>query len=237
MLGGLASTYKKGKGKRLHKEKKTLTRPMPFLTLFSAHSRRNKPSSGVSLLSLPNEILHRILSCLSTPDLLAAWLATPRFHDLALVIVSRRGCRLRLCFDQESRWRFAVDMTLASATAAQFAFVPMPADHDCLLYASRMLRRPVLYKVLLTEHDPGQDRDEAELDILGSSVAVNVRHVGGHSKRILNGAEFSYSVARRETRSSKRPGERELLPLELKCSPVWLCPRRKTLNRMFHAFR
>ncbi|ORZ03753.1 hypothetical protein BCR43DRAFT_483908 [Syncephalastrum racemosum] len=207
---------------------------MPFLTFFSSHNRQINASTRLSILSLPNEILHLVLSCLSTPDLLVTCRVAPRFYDLALVIVSVRGCRLRLCFDQESRWRFAVDMTLASVTASQFAFVPLPSEQNCFLYASRVLRRPVLYKILLSE--PNHNEDDEERDVLGSSVTVDVRHVGEHSKKLMHGAHFSYNISRRKSSSVKRQGEREIAALEFKCSPVWLCPRRTVLSRMFHAF-
>ncbi|KAI8881475.1 hypothetical protein K501DRAFT_286380 [Backusella circina FSU 941] len=212
------------------------------------HAKTSLKKRGVNVLNkLPNEVITSILTLLSIPDLLSILrLPWSRIHTLAKEVlvakmVDTDNCRLRLYFDQESHWRFTVDMKLLQATERRLAFVPVdPSNLNMYMYHSKVLRRPNLYKVSLVGPDFAVDDDSFLLDnLLGNKQpSLDIKDYGVYQKNHqitkLHNILMAYRIEKvPETRVKARSGERVFRPLGFECSFDFFCQTKNTMQRVF----
>lgn len=214
------------------------------------HAKTSTKKRGVNVLNkLPNEVIASILSHLSIPDLLSILrLPWSRIHTLAKEVlvtkmVDTDNCRLRLYFDQESHWRFTVDMKLLQATERRLAFVPVdPSNLNMYMYHSKVLRRPNLYKVSLVGSDFAIDNDDQQLlvdNLLGNKQpSLDIKDYGvyqkNHQINKLHNILMAYRIDKvPESRVKARSGERVFRPLGFECSFDFLCQTKNTMQRVF----
>lgn len=213
---------------------------MPFPRLATKKKLQNQNScishsASSSFALLPNEILCRILTFLPTPDLIP-------LHTIPSVILksmvanelvarfARRQLGIRLCFDQEARWRYTLDMKLVhqKTPSSRLCFIPMAPPPDFAFFVSKLLRRPTLYKVCLIATD--EDLTRLPDDLLASALTLDIKHLDTLSN--ING--FRYRVTAPPPQVTKsRPGERWLHPCRFECTIDFLCQTRSGLTKWF----
>ncbi|KAI9027526.1 hypothetical protein CLU79DRAFT_739588 [Phycomyces nitens] len=218
---------------------------MPFAKVFQQKCHAFKPvdQCGVDLRQLPNEVISRVLSFLSIPDLLSVCLVNPRLYLLAIpILVSRlrdtRECHLRLFFDQESRWRYTVDMVLIKATTSKFTFVPIDTSASLRMFSSKVLRNPVLSKVAWAGKEFQSISQPISHNFLSRSLSLDIKQTGHCFKttELKNKYPFSFthSVFNTPQNTIKaRPGERWVVPQMFECDPLFLCQRKGVWTRLF----
>ncbi|KAL0074887.1 hypothetical protein J3Q64DRAFT_1757621 [Phycomyces blakesleeanus] len=221
---------------------------MPFAKVFQqkcyAPAKLAVDQCGVDVRQLPNEVISRVLSFLPVPDLLSVCLVNPRFYLLAIpILVSRlrdtRECHLRLFFDQESRWRYTVDMVLIKATTSKFTFVPIDASASLRLFSSKILRNPVLSKVAWAGKSFQSMSQPISQNFLSRSISLNIKQAGHcfkttDPKNKKYSFTFTHSVFNTPENTVKaRPGERWVVPQLFECDPLFVCQRKGGWTRLF----
>lgn len=179
-----------------------------------AFQKSRKHEALLLLVDLPNEILLNVTRCLSITDLISLCRVHRKLYTVGIqtLAMHRSASILRLYFDQESRWRFAVDMILVEATPTRFSFTPIDNCTTFCLYSSRVLRRPMISKVALEEYV-----------VQRRSVPLDVGTCGDHHTALLGpSACFKYYIHKRRQENTR---ERWISPLKFECEPRWLCQR------------
>jgi hypothetical protein len=122
-----------------------------------------------------------------------------------------------------------MDMKLAhpKTPSSRLCFVPMarpPADFS--FFASKLLRRPTLYKVSLIATD--EDLTWLPDNLLASALPLDIKHSG----TLSNNNGFRYRVTAPQVTKS-RPGERWLHPCRFECDVDLLCQTKSGLTKWF----
>lgn len=192
------------------------------------------------LMKLPNEVLDCTLQFLSIPDLITITLLhNKRLYTLAKNIILQKlketdNCRLRLYFDQESHWRYTVDFKFVKAAHTRLAFVPID-EASLRLYTSKLLRRPVLFKVALVGPEFDHDNYQHLHNLIKSPISFDVKTLGLHKNHHQQQQTFlAYEVTKTpENEVKARPGERWVQPLGFECNFSFLCQTKKIIHRVF----
>ncbi|KAI9492822.1 hypothetical protein BDB00DRAFT_418427 [Zychaea mexicana] len=213
-------SYNGGKKKKQRRSSKVFS---PFSC--SLESTTSSASSSVSLSTairpqlaeLPSEILLLIFNNLTVSDLITACSTSLYFYHIInvhhILADKLKESTLRLYFDQESRWRCALDMKLVRHDAHRFTFKPINQDTGFRMFSSRVLRDPSLYKVTLD----GQNMMSTK-----RSTSLKIKSMIAYWKPLDAMADFVYSVHPTPAGWAKaRPGERWMLPLLFECHPRW----------------
>lgn len=192
-----------------------------------------------ALMKLPNEVIISILQNLSIPDLLLiSNIQNQRFHTLAKKVLVQKlsitkNCHLRLCFDQESHWRFTVDFKLTKATNTRLAFTPVK-QVSVRMYNSKLLRRPILYKASLVGPDFVIDNHHLVYNLIKSPISIDIKETGLHQHHYQQGTFLAYQISKTPENIVKaRPGERWVEPLGFECSFDFLYQTKKMIQRVF----
>lgn len=202
-----------------------------------------------SLESLPNELLLRVLSHLNTPDLLHSAKLNVRFHQLsAKTLVSRittrpDSLRLRAFFEQESKWKFTVDLQLVAIDHyGRFQFAPVDSM-VMRLFESKFLRSPSLHRMSIV----GKDFDGLTLDmpenLLPKSKSLPLKEYGQHrlvstysrlvSEMASTQTALVYTVSKTPNAVEKvRSGERWVTPVRFECPLLFLCQARPAMTKV-----
>jgi hypothetical protein len=211
----------------------------------SANVQHDQPS----LERLPNELLLRVLTYLDTPDLLHSAKLNVRFHQLsAKTLVSRitarpDSLRLRAFFEQESRWKFSVDLQLVAIDQyGRFQFAPVESM-VMRLFESKFLRSPSLHRISVV----GEDFDGVALDmpenLLPKAKSLPLKECGQHRlvstySRLVTEMSSTqttlvYTVSKTPSTIEKvRSGERWVTPLRFECPLLFLCQARPTMTKV-----
>ncbi|GAB5586351.1 hypothetical protein Unana1_01251 [Umbelopsis nana] len=209
----------------------------------------SEPSQSQSIETLPNEILLRILTYLPTPELLHTVKLNRRFHQLsANTLVLRLAARpdalrLRAYFEQESRWKFSIDMQLiAIDQSGKFKFAPVE-PMAMRLFESKMLRSPTMHKLSIV----GTDFDGLSLNmpenLLPKGKSIPLKEIGQHrltstySRLVPNitttQTALIYTVSKTPEHLLKaRAGERWVTPILFECPLTFLCQSRPAITKV-----
>ncbi|KAI8581414.1 hypothetical protein K450DRAFT_232959 [Umbelopsis ramanniana AG] len=211
------------------------------------HSSELSTTAGID--TLPNELLLRVLTHLPTPDLLHLAKLNRRFYHLsAKTLVLRLAARpdalrLRAHFEQESRWKFSVDMQLTAIDeTGRFKFAPIQ-PMAMRLFESKMLRSPTMHKLSII----GTDFDGLSLNVpeslIPKSQTLPLKELGQHritstyNRLVANVASTQtalvYNVTKTPEEFTKvRSGERWVTPILFECPMIFLCQARPGITKM-----
>ncbi|KAI8645096.1 hypothetical protein BD408DRAFT_441184 [Parasitella parasitica] len=211
---------------------------------FSQKNQALKQCCGEKTLSqFPNEVIITILQYLSIPDLLTmSLILNYKLRILTRKVLAEKlldtsNCLLRLCFDQENRWRFTVDFKLTKTTDSRLAFTPVKPV-SVRMYTSRLLRKPTLYKACLVGPDFAEANDALLVhNLLKSSLSLDIKDIGIH-KHHHNSRQQRVFIAYKITKTpqdetKQRPGERWVEPLGFECHFEFLARPKKIIHRVF----
>ncbi|KAL9537865.1 hypothetical protein MBANPS3_011391 [Mucor bainieri] len=191
---------------------------------------------GVKTLShFPNEVIIAILQNLSIPDILTmSLILNYRLRTLTRKVLVEKlldssKCHLRLCFDQESRWRFTVDFKLTKATETRLAFTPVK-QVSVRMYTSKLLPS-------LVGPDFGEANDALLVhNLIKSSLSLDIKDTGLHQQHYSSKQQvfLAYDITKTPQDVIKeRPGERWVEPLGFECSFDFLAQPKKMMQRVF----
>ncbi|CEP12974.1 hypothetical protein [Parasitella parasitica] len=208
------------------------------------HQTLNQEYRKITLCKFPNEIIIAILQHLSIPDLLIMFLIlncklrTLTRKVLVEKLLDTDKCHLRLCFDQENRWRFTLDFKLAKTTDSRLAFTPFEPV-SVRMYTSRLLRKPNLYKACLVGPDFAEANDALLVNnLIKSSLSLDIKDVCIHQHQYNSKQHrvfFAYQTHKTPQDVIKqRPGERWVEPLGFECSFDFLAQPKKMIHRVFN---
>lgn len=148
---------------------------------------------------------------------------------------------LRLYFDQESRWRYTLDFKLLKQDKKNtLIFIPMiqKYHHPMYFYTSKMLRRPMLYKVsLISSKESGDQFKNIPDNLLNKSYPIDIKQLGQFQSTIPihhQHQDLSLLYTVHETPShiiKKRPGERTIFPHAFQCDLDWLCQTKSFFSK------
>jgi hypothetical protein len=211
------------------------------------HTSELSTTAGID--NLPNEILLRVLTHLPTPDLLHTAKLNRRFYHLAAKTLVLRlaarpdALRLRAHFEQESRWKFSVDMQLlAIDESGRFKFAPIQPK-AMRLFESKMLRSPTMHKLSII----GTDFDGLSLNIpeslIPKSQSLPLKELGQHRitssyRRLVSNVATTqtslvYNVTKTPQELTKvRSGERWVTPILFECPMIFLCQARPGFTKV-----
>lgn len=221
----------------------------PVISMLFRRRHSSEPSQSHIIETLPNEILLRILNYLPTPELLHTTKLNRRFHHLsAKTLVVRLAARpdalrLRAHFEQESRWKFSVDMQLVAIDeSGRFRFAPIEAM-AMRFFESKMLRSPTMHKLSIV----GTDFDGMTLDmpenLLPKSKPLPVKEIGQHriastyTRLVPQVATTQTALVYSVTKTPKallkvRSGERWVTPMLFECPMMFLCQARPGITKV-----
>ncbi|KAJ8657725.1 hypothetical protein O0I10_006540 [Lichtheimia ornata] len=238
---------------------------------FSYRQQQQQPPSSAdsssSFNNIPNELVLHILRQLGLRDLLVISVVNTRLYHIGVQALAEylaspppsspppsrspflcsalKGhaspSRLRLFFDQESRWQFSIDMIFEkheNNNGSMFIFVPVEPGLSFQMFSSKVLRKPSLYRVSLLDESPAGDADIMVLDsIMSKPLKLDIKYAltQQYDKRVDGqSAMFSYKVHDTPThRLKSRPGERWMQPISFQCDPWWLIwPRKSEVGLM-----
>jgi hypothetical protein len=214
------------------------------ISIFNPKQSSRNEIRVTCLSDLPSEVIIVILQNLTIPDILnIARLLNYRLRTLANKILVEKllntnHCHLRLCFDQENRWRFTVDFKLIKATETRLAFKPVKPT-NALMYTSKLLRRPLLYKACLIGPDFVDFSDSLVHNLIKSSLTLDIKELGLHQqhytlKQQKSSLFFAYRVSKLPVNIVKaRPGERWIEPLGFECAYDFLGQPKRMIQRIF----
>jgi hypothetical protein len=217
---------------------------MPISTIFHQKYQSIQQQCGEKTLSqFPNEVIIAILQNLSIPDILTmSLILNYRLRTLTRKVLVEKlldssKCHLRLCFDQESRWRFTVDFKLTKATDTRLAFTPVKPV-SVRMYTSKLLRKPILYKACLVGSDFVEANDTLLVhNLIKSSLSLDIKDVGLHQQHYNSKQQrvfLAYDITKTPQEVIKeRPGERWVEPLGFECSFDFLAQPKKMMQRVF----
>ncbi|KAI8968559.1 hypothetical protein BDF20DRAFT_897058 [Mycotypha africana] len=195
---------------------------------------------------LPNEVLLSICQYLSVPDILNLLYQSNKQLQTVVksVLINRllhqdNCCLLRLCFDQESHWRFTVDFKLTKATEGRLSFAPVN-QISLRMYTSKLLRKPVLYKAYLVGPDFMTDTSSTTYqslvdNLIKSSLPLHIKEVGLHQEHYptKQNLSLSYKISKTPSNEPKiRPGERWVEPTGFECSFSFLSQQKNRIQRV-----
>ncbi|KAI9472011.1 MAG: hypothetical protein EXX96DRAFT_582584 [Benjaminiella poitrasii] len=213
-------------------------------------SKNPKSSSSISpclLLNLPNELILSIFRflCLHDTLKLIALLQTRNSRLIGLLrnalveqLLTTPNARLKLCFDQENRWKCTMDFkfTHLSRHRSTLIFRPIETNLSVPMYTSRLLCRPVLHRVHLVCPCCGTQQDNflAE-NLVRSPFPLDVKEVGLHNSSLGHkDVSMNYHVSKTPRhRVPIRPGERWVQLAGFECSFEFLAQPKGLLQRVF----
>ncbi|KAI8341344.1 hypothetical protein BC941DRAFT_416568 [Chlamydoabsidia padenii] len=220
---------------------------MPFPLLHTKKKRQSKNSCNThsapssSFTSLPNEIISRIFAFLPTPDLLPLYtIPSVIINSIAsneiVTRLDQHQLGIRLYFDQETRWRYTLDMKLSPSSIqnnkGRLCFIPMTTTKNppsYLFYTSKLIRRPTLYKVSLIATN--EDLSCLPDNLLVTSHTLDIKQQGSSCSQQQDSL-LGYCVTTNSTQVIKsRPGERWILPCRFECDLGWLCQTKSGLGK------
>ncbi|RUS35194.1 hypothetical protein BC938DRAFT_474402 [Jimgerdemannia flammicorona] len=196
------------------------------------------------LSALPNEILLAILEDLDISSLLSLCNVGTRFQTLAYIILAKRllnnqSC-VRLFFEQESRWRFTVDLKLTSVNPYTGQFVFTPVKPTVLrVFNSAILRNPTLQKIELL--GPDVESLKAQTNFLSLPKPLQIKTMGSyrrcfslhHPSTRTTAFSLSYDVSPTPADvKATRTGERWLTPVAFECPLVFFYPQTNSTSKV-----
>ncbi|CAO3645903.1 unnamed protein product [Cunninghamella blakesleeana] len=198
---------------------------------------------------LPNEIITKIYHHLPTEDLLQLYSfnssSSPLSYLASQEVLKRfERCEigLRLYFDQESKWRYAIDFKLLKQENHTLVFIPIAKPSSMYFYTSKMLRRPMLYKVsFISSSKQTKDGNGGVNDVfkntpdnlLSKSHPIDIKQLG-QFHTMVHHQDLSLLYTIHETPShliKKRSGERVFCLHAFQCHLDWLCQTKSFLNK------
>lgn len=214
-----------------------------FNQKYQALPQQQQQCGEKTLSQFPNEVIVAILQKLTIPDILnMSLILNYRLRSLTRKVLVEKlldssKCHLRLCFDQENRWRFTVDFKLTKATETRLAFTPVK-QVSMRMYTSKLLRKPVLYKACLVGPDFVEANNASLLhNLIRSSLSLDVKDVGLHQQHYSPKQQrvfLAYDITKTPQDVIKeRPGERWVEPLGFECSFDFLAQPKKMMQRVF----
>ncbi|CAO3623411.1 unnamed protein product [Cunninghamella echinulata] len=218
------------------------------------NTKKNSCKSSPILLckqtTLPNEIISNILLHLPTQNLLQLYLLNNAYllSQLAGEEIIKRfeqgELGLRLYFDQESRWRYTLDVKLSQQDTyyddnkkekQRLVFVPMvnKKNEEMRFYNSKVLRRPMLYKVtMISSKESGDSLNNLPDNLLHKSYAMDIKQMGRSTLTDTSLLSLNYTI--HETPShiiKQRSGERLFFPTSFQCDLDWLCQTKSLFSK------